>query len=220
MNTIKLLIAEDHTIVRQGLSDILEKYEDICIVAEAEDGISMMKKYFEFGPHVVLSDIEMPGLDGLKAAEEILAKDKGAKIIFLTMYNTDDYVYHAYKMGAFGLISKSVLKNELVKAIRTVAKGQKYFMNKSDTDLAGLSAQTKPEQGRGATGQDSDQLTPRDKAILELIAEGMKSEEIGKKLCLSKRTIDVDRSKIMAKLNLKTSTHLVLYAVQHHLKKK
>jgi len=218
--TIKLLVAEDHTIVRQGLSEILEKYDDICIVAEAEDGIAMMKKYFEFGPHVVLSDIEMPGMDGIKAAEEILSKDKAAKIIFLTMYNTDDYVYHAYKMGAYGLISKSVLKNELVKAIRTVAKGQKYFMNKSDTELESLKSRARAETGKGTSGQDSDQLTHRDKEILELIAEGMKSEEIGKKLCLSKRTIDVDRSKIMAKLNIKNSTHLVLYAVQHHLKKK
>lgn len=219
MTTIKLLIAEDHTIVRQGLSDILEKYPDICIVAEAEEGHSMVKKYFEFGPNVVLSDIEMPGMDGMKAAEEILEKDKGAKIIFLTMYNTDDYIYHAYKMGAFGLISKSVLKNELVKAIRVVAGGQKYFMNKSEAELNEMAIRVKKKE-LSRLQPDDTRLTERDKIILELIAEGLKSEEIASKLCLSKRTIDVERSKIMGKLQLKTATHLVLYAVQHYLKKK
>lgn len=218
MKTIKLLLAEDHTIVRQGLSDILEKYQDICIVAEAEDGNAMVKKYFEFGPHVVLSDIEMPGKDGFTATAEILAKDESARIVFLTMYNTDDYIYQAYKMGAFGLISKSVLKSELIKAIRGAAEGQKYFMNRTEKELNDMAARVNVETD-STLKQESDLLSKRDKDILELIADGFKSEEIAKKLCLSKRTIDVERSKIMAKLNLKTPTHLVVYAAQHHLKK-
>ncbi len=218
MNAIKLLIAEDHTIVRQGLADMLEKYEDIYVVAEAEDGIQLVKKYFEFGPTVVLSDIEMPGKDGFTAAKEVLAKDKDAKIVFLTMYKTDDYILHAYKIGAYGLISKSVLKGELVNAVRQVAAGNKYFMNTSEEELKKMASQVTSIK-EPVIKKDSPELNERQIQILKLIAEGKKSEEIASELNLSKRTIDSERVKIMAKLDFKTPNQLVLYAVQRNLKK-
>lgn len=216
MKTIKILLVEDHNIVRQGLIDILDKYEDICIVAEAENGADMITKYFENKPDLVLSDIEMPGMDGFKAAEDILLKDRSAKIIFLSMYSTDDYIYHAFKIGAYGLIPKSVIKSELIRAVRMVAEGQKYFKNKSESELKEMVSRYKKE---GVVVIDKDILTARDKAILEFIAEGFTSEEIGNKLALSKRTIDVERSRIMVKLNIKEPHHLVVYAVKHFSKK-
>jgi two-component system, NarL family, response regulator NreC len=216
MKTIKILLAEDHNIVRQGLIDILDKYEDICIVAEAENGADMVNKYFENKPDLVLSDIEMPGMDGFKAAEEILSKDKSARIIFLSMYSTDDYIYHAFKIGAFGLIPKSVIKSELIRAVRMVAEGLKYFKNKSESELKEMVSRYKKEN---IALIDNEILTMRDKAILEFIAEGLTSEEIGGRLSLSKRTIDVERSRIMVKLNMKEPHHLVVYAVKHFSKK-
>src|SRR3989339_711663 len=92
MRKIRLLLADDHNILRQGLVNILEQYDDFCVVAEAEDGHSMINKYFNFNPDVVLCDIEMPGMNGLEAAQEILERDKNAKIIFLSMHNTDEYI--------------------------------------------------------------------------------------------------------------------------------
>jgi DNA-binding NarL/FixJ family response regulator len=219
MDTIKLLLAEDHTIVRQGLTAIIETSGDICVVAEAEDGQALVRKYFEFKPDVVLSDVEMPGLDGFAAAEEILAKENNARIVFISMHNTDDYISHAYKMGAAGMISKSVIKGELIRAIRAVAEGQKYFMNKSEKELDELCA--RHDSGKDLSSkQDEELLNQREKDILELIAEGLKSEEIAEKFNLSKRTVDFERAKIMNKLKIKNPTHLVLYAVQHHLEKK
>lgn len=218
MKTIKLLLAEDHSIVRQGLSDILEKHEDICIVAEAEDGASMVKKYFEFKPTVVLSDIEMTGMDGITAAIEILEKDSDARIMFLTMYNTDDYMVRAFKIGASGLLSKSIHKGELVNAIRSVAAGNKYFMNRTMKELRELASKYENAQAKAAAG-GKEELTPRQIAILEFIAEGLKSEDIADRLNVSKRTVDADRSKIMALLDLKTPNHLVLFAVQNYLRK-
>ena len=216
MKTIKLLLAEDQTILRQGLIDILDKYDDICIVAEAENGHAMISKYFDHKPHVVLSDIEMPSKDGFSAADEILKRDRSAKIIFLTMYNSDDYMYHAFKMGAAGMISKSVLKSELIKAIRLVADGQKYFMNKTEKELSEMASRIKKE---ASSIPADDLLSPRQKSILEYIAAGLKSEEIAANLNLSKRTVDVERSKIMSILNLEESHHLVLYAIKQNLKK-
>lgn len=219
MGVIKMMLAEDHTIVRQGLSEILEKYEDVCVVAEAEEGSSMVKKYFEFRPDVVLSDVEMPELDGFAAGNEILSKDRSAKIIFISMHNSDEYIFQAYKMGASGMISKSIIRSELIRAIRVVAGGKKYFMNKTDKELEELAARFNGSKSFMLSNNDS-LLTLRDKEILELISQGRKSEEIAGELNLSKRTIDVERSKIMAKLNIKTATQLILYAVQHHLRKK
>ncbi len=218
MKTIKLLLAEDHSIVRQGLSDILEKYDDLCVVAEAEDGAALVKKYFEFKPSVVLSDIEMDGMDGMTAAKEILAADPEAKIVFLTMYNTDDYLVRAFRIGASGLLSKSVHKGELVNAIRSVAAGNKYFMNRTLKDIRELASkyESRPKESEV---EKKGNLTQRQIAILGFIAEGITSEEIAEKINVSKRTVDVERSKIMALFNFKSPNQLVLFAVQNYLKK-
>ena len=216
MNSIKLLVAEDHNIVRQGLCEMLNDFNDIAVIAEAENGLSMVDKYFEFNPDIVISDIEMPRLPGTEAAQQILYKDKKAKIIFLTMHNSDEYIYIAIKIGACGLIPKSVIKNELIRAIKIVAKGEKYFMNKSDAELEqivkkyDLRVSEKPELR-------SVNLTPRDKEILLYIADGIKSEQIADKLNLSKRTIDMERSKLMAKLKLDTAQQLVKYAIEYSM---
>ena len=218
MKKIKILLAEDHSIVRQGLSDLLEKYDDLCVVAEAEEGASMVKKYFEFKPSIVLSDIEMEGMDGITAAKEILAGDPDAKIVFLTMYNTDDYLVRAFRIGASGLLSKSVHKGELVTAIRSIAAGNKYFMNRTLKDIREMAAKYDRRQ-EDPESEKKETLTPRQTAILEFIAEGIISEEIAERLNVSKRTVDVERSKIMAMFNLKSPNHLVLFAVQNFLKK-
>lgn len=216
MKTIKILLADDHTIVRQGLSEIINSFEDFCIIAEADDGYGLIEKYFEFKPDIVLTDIEMPRMKGIEAAKEILEKDNNAKIVFLTMYSTDEYIYISHKIGAKGLIPKSVIKNELVRALRIIAEGGHYFMNRPEFELKELVERygrrilEVPDLGVA-------KLNARDKEILLYIAEGLKSEQIADKLNIGKRTVDVERSKIMDKLNLESTIQLVKFAIQYSL---
>lgn len=219
MQKIRLLLADDHNILRQGLVSILEKYNDFCIVAEAEDGNSMVNKYFNFHPDVVLCDIEMPGMNGLEAAQEILERDKNAKIIFLSMHNSDEYVYKILQINAYGLIPKEIIKNELVNSIRTVAKGKKYFMGKSDQDVERIKARFSNLKGVYESKKSLNLNALEDKILL-LIAEGKTSQEIADILHKAKRTIDSSRAIIMNKLNFETLPQLIKYAVQYSFSRK
>lgn len=219
MDKIRLLLVDDHNILRQGLTDILEKYDDICIVAEAENSQGMINKYFTFNPNVVLSDIEMPDMNGIEAAQQILKKDPNAKIIFLTMHNSEEYIYRALQINAAGLVSKEIIRGELVNAIRTVASGEKYFMGKSDEEIKRIETKFNDQQEK-STESRSLALTFTEKKILLLIAEGKTSYEIAETLNKAKRTIDSIRSSIMSKLNLYSLPQLIKYAVQYSFSNK
>lgn len=219
MKKIRLLVAEDHGIVRQGLIDILTNTEDIMVVAEADNGRSMVDKYFEFKPDIVLSDIEMPHMKGIEAATEILRKHKKAKIIFLTMHNTDEYIYWAKINNIAGLLSKSVLKAELVDAIRLVNSGEKYFMNKTENDINKIVAKYDIEADKGQIANPT-KLTEREKDIVIHIADGRTSEQISKIVGLSKKTIDSERAHLMRKLNITTFAQMMKYAVEYVLELK
>lgn len=214
MNKIRLLIADDHTILRQGLVDILEKYDDICVVAEAEDGKSLVSKYFTFLPDVVLSDIEMPNLNGIEAAQEILKRDPAAKILFLSMYNSEEDFYKIYQAKALGLIPKEIIKNELVHAIRTVYNGDKYFLGKSETEIKAIITKYSTISNSNFAEARSTTLTPTEKNVLLFIADGKTSQEIANITHKSKRTVDSIRSTIMSKLNLHTLPQLIKYAME------
>jgi DNA-binding NarL/FixJ family response regulator len=213
ISKIRLLIAEDHTIVRQGLIDILSRYDDICIVGEAENGNMLIKKYDTFKPDVVLTDIEMPKMKGTEATKEILLKYPEAKIVFLTMYNSDEYIYKTYKLGAWGLIPKEVIKSELVDAIRTVHEGYKYFMGKSNDDIKEII--NKIERYKNITESRSLQLTQREKEVLMILAQGKTSEQIAGILGnVTKRSVESHRSSMMKKLNFTKAVELIRFAVQ------
>ena len=214
MSKIRLLIADDHTILRQGLVDILEKYDDICVVAEAEDGKSLVSKYFTFLPDVVLSDIEMPNLNGIEAAQEILKRHPAAKILFLSMYNSEEDFYKIYQAKALGLIPKEIIKNELVHAIRTVYNGDKYFLGKSETEIKAIITKYSTLSNSNFAEARSTTLTPTEKNVLLFIADGKTSQEIANITNKSKRTVDSIRSTIMSKLNLHTLPQLIKYAME------
>ncbi|MDP2039052.1 MAG: response regulator transcription factor [Ignavibacteria bacterium] len=214
MSKIRLLIADDHTILRQGLVDILEKYDDICVVAEAEDGKSLVSKYFTFLPDVVLSDIEMPNLNGIEAAQEILKRHPAAKILFLSMYNSEEDFYKIYQAKALGLIPKEIIKNELVHAIRTVYNGDRYFLGKSETEIKVIITKYSTLSNSNFAEARSTTLTPTEKNVLLFIADGKTSQEIANITNKSKRTVDSIRSTIMSKLNLHTLPQLIKYAME------
>lgn len=214
MDIIKLIIADDHNILRQGLVGILKNYDDICVVAEAEDGNSLIRKYELFKPDVVLTDIEMPELSGLAAAIKILENYPAAKILFLSMHYSDEYIIRIEEIGGKGLISKEIIKDELVTAIRSVARGESYFMGKSSAEMM----QIKERYNKLQKEENKHVLTKREKEILKFIADGFTSDQIGDKLHVGKRTIDFARTQIMRKLQIDSSHQLLIYAIENREK--
>lgn len=216
MKAIRLLIADDHNILRQGLIDILKNYNDICIVAEAENGNMLMKKYDLFKPDVVLADIEMPELSGIEAAQKILESYPDAKFLFLSMHYTDEYIYKIDSIGGKGLVSKEIIKDELVNAIRAVAASEKYFMGKTEDEIKKII----DNYDKLLNESSAAVLTQREIAILQFIAEGLSSEQIADELHIGKRTIDFARTVIMKKLDIDTSNKLLIYAIENKEKLK
>lgn len=219
METIRLLLADDHNIVRQGLINIFEKYDDMCVIAEAEDGLTLIKKYFSYKPDIVVTDIEMPDVNGIEAAEQIIKQDPGAKIVFLTMHNTDDYIYKILEINASGIVSKEIIGTELIYAVRKIAAGEKYYMGKSEEEIDKIRWKFSDKKKR-EFDSPSFALTPIEKKVLLLIAEGKTSIEIADSLGKAKRTVDTIRSSIMSKLNLQSLPQLIRYAVHYSFYKK
>ena len=136
---IKILVADDHTLFRQGIIRLLEDRKDISVVAEAENGVELIEKYFIFYPDIVLADIAMPELTGIQAVQHILKRDRNVKALFLSMYDAGEYVYQVIKSGGMGLVNKNILEDELFLAIEKVWIGEKYFGRKwSKEDLTQL----------------------------------------------------------------------------------
>ena len=219
IKTIRILIADDHNVVRQGIINLIESNPELIIVAEAADGQTMIEKYSQSRPDVVVTDLNMPKMNGLEAGKIILSKDSSAKIIFLTINNTDEYIYEGLRIGAKGLIGKNILKGELIRAIQIVADGGTYFMGKSDDELALIKKQF---DERDISGSKSlvDKLDPREKQILNYLSMGLTSEEIAGKLFISKRTVELARSKMMEKLKIKSFHQMIRFAVEYSFKNK
>lgn len=213
MDKINILIADDHNILRQGLVEALRIYNDIVVVGEAENGKDLIEKYEKRKPDVVLSDIEMPELNGIDAAAEIIQKHPKAKILFLSMHFAEDYIYKVDLIGGKGLLSKEIFKDELVSAIRTVHNGGTYYFGMKVEELEKVKRRSK-EISKGNKKSESV-LTPREHEILIELADGVSSEEIAVRLNMGKRTVDTYRSAIMNKLEIDTLPKLVVYAVQY-----
>lgn len=211
---IRVLLADDHHLFREGIKSILHYVNQIKIVAEASDGVKMHKLYFEFLPDVVLTDISMPGISGLEAAAKILRQDKNAKFLFLTMHDSEEYIGQVLKIGGLGLITKNSMRDELVNAIRTIGDGKRYFPNKTEYDLDILEQQSKPVKF-----DDLDisfyYLTDKEMEILKLVGEGLTSDEIAEQLEISRRTIDKHRSNIMKKFNITSLPEFLRLAIQY-----
>jgi two-component system response regulator NreC len=213
MNQIRVLIADDHHLVREGLINLLDKEESIFVVSEAASGKELIERYFESKPDVIVVDINMPRITGLEAVKKIKNKDENVKALFLTMHTEEEYIYYALKSGGMGLLNKGVLSGELIYAIRTVAEGNRYFLNKSDEDI-NIIIKKYDVMNKQSELPDLNFLTSREKEVLKYIAEGLTSEEIAEKLFVSKRTVDTYRSNIMDKLNIRSLPKLIKYAIE------
>jgi DNA-binding NarL/FixJ family response regulator len=208
----RILLADDHRIVRAGLRALLEKQPGLEIVSEAEDGRSAVKATLELAPDVVILDISMPDLNGIDAARQIAAIQPKVKIIVLSMHSDKKYVPEAFKAGACGYLLKDCAVEELVNAVRTVLSGQPYLSPRIAGVVLGEYLQAKPKDTSAFSI-----LSPREREVLQLLAEGKSTKDIAFKFRLSTKTVEAHRQRIMEKLNVRTIAELTKYAIREGL---
>jgi two-component system, NarL family, response regulator NreC len=213
-DVIRLLLADDHAVVRSGLRLLLDSQPDMRIVGEAENGRETVRLVSELEPDVVLMDIEMPDMNGIEATRHIKETASKTAVLALTMYEDDQYFFEMLRAGAAGYVPKRAAPDELVTAIRAVSRGEVFLY----PSLAGRLVQDYFQ--RVDTGEQSamtDDLTPREQEVLTLIAEGLSNGEIAQELVISVKTVDRHRENIMRKLNLHSRVDLVKYALRKGL---
>ena len=211
---IRLLLADDHAVVRSGLRMLLQAQPDMIIVGEAETGQEAIRRVAELSPDVVLMDIEMPGMNGIEATRRIKADAPAAAVLALTMYEDDQYFFEMLRAGASGYVPKRAAPDELVSAIRAVSRGEVFLY----PSLAGRLVQDYLRRGPAGEGEPpGDELTPREQEVLTLIAQGFSNNEIADQLVISAKTVDRHRENIMRKLNLHNRVDLVKYALRKGL---
>lgn len=212
---MKIVIADDHAVVRSGFSMILNYQEDMEVVATAADGMEAYTMVAKHQPDVLLMDLSMPpGESGLIATGKISSDFPGTKILILTMYDDDDYLFHVLKNGASGYVLKNAPDEELVSAIRMVHKGGTYIHPQMATSLV---REFIKKDSESADNDPFNSLSKREVEILPLIAKGYGNKEIAEKLFVSVKTVEAHKAKIMEKLNLKSRPELVEYALKKKL---
>ncbi|HRR71364.1 MAG TPA: response regulator transcription factor [Syntrophorhabdaceae bacterium] len=217
---IKVVLAEDHTLVRKGIKALLEELEGIDVVAEAGDGHEAINAVETSSPDIVLLDIAMPGLNGLEVASRITKDFPDTKVIVLSMHANEEYVFQSLKAGVAGYLLKDAGTAELELAIRSVIRGEIYLSPQiSKQVVTDYMART---EGKTRAGQSMDSnpfevLTSRQREILQLIAEGYTTKEIAKRLNISINTVEAHRTQIMEQLDIHNIAGLVRYAIRTKL---
>jgi DNA-binding NarL/FixJ family response regulator len=215
MNKIKVILADDHTIVRNGIRSLLEGLPDVEIVGEAQDGAEAMTKVKELAPDVLMIDIAMPVMNGLEATAQISKLHKSTKCLMLSMHNNEDYILKSVEAGAYGYLLKDTTRDEMLRALRTVAGGEKYY-SPSVSNIIITSYLQKVKAPESAPAPKK-KLSKQEKAILKFIVEGSNSREIAEKLQLSVRTVDNHRASMMKRLSVKNAVELVRKALEEKL---
>jgi len=213
---IRVLLAEDHTIVRQGISALLRSEPDIEVVGEAADGLEALELAKKLIPDVVLMDIAMRNLNGLEATRKIKKLFPHTKVLVLTMYDNEEWIFQILRVGASGYLIKDSAMTELTSAIRAVHQGDSYLspsISKKVIDEYIRKAEM------GEKGGLEDLLSGREREILQLIAEGHSVPQIASLLCISKKTVEAHKNHIMEKLNIRDKVGLVKYAIRTGLTK-
>lgn len=211
MDKIRILVVDDHPIMRDGIRALLNLHDDIEVVGEASEGKEALEKIPALKPDVVIMDIAMPGMDGLEATRQVRKKHPKIKVLILTQYDNKEYILSVIKAGASGYVLKRALGSELVSAIRAVKSGESFLYPSAAAALI--------EDYLRKPGEEEpyDHLTTREREILKLIAEGHTSRKIADMLFLSLKTVQGHRSKIMEKLDLHNRTELIMFAMRKGL---
>lgn len=203
---IKIVLADDHKILRDGLKNLINKHANMRVIGDAQNGRDAVKLCEELEPDVVIMDVSMEGLNGIEATRQIVQAAPGIRIIGLSMHSNRRFIVGMFKAGAYAYLLKGCDSDDMIKAIETVAANKKYISPAiSDTILEELISPSE---------QDEPVLSTREKEVLQLIAEGKSSHEIADILFLSSKTVDTHRKNIMDKLNLSTIPELTKYAIR------
>lgn len=211
---IRVLIAEDHVLVRAGIRALLEKNSDIHVLGEASNGQEALDLTKELKPDVLVMDIMMPRLNGIQAAGRLQEQKMPVKVLLLSMYSDPGFVYQALQKGVKGYILKSSVSDELITAVHTVASGKTYLSGPISEIVVENVINPDPSIH---TGNPLDGLTPREKEILQLIAEEHTSVEIAHMLFISEKTVEKHRASLMEKLSVRNMAGLVRIALKYHL---
>ncbi len=207
---IKIFIVDDHDLMREGIRALLEKTPEFAVIGESGDGKEAIQSVRQLRPDVVLMDISLPGgIGGLEASEAMLADDPRLKIVILTQYENREYVKRAIRIGARGYLLKRSVSEQLKEAIRAVVRGERYLHPLAAGELAELVA-----SGARLDEDEYERLTPRERQVFKLLAEGRTSREIAQYLTVSLKTAMTHRSNLMGKLNLHSRTELIKYAIR------
>ncbi|MEW6717001.1 MAG: response regulator transcription factor [Chloroflexota bacterium] len=222
MSPIRLMLVDDHDVVRTGLRTLLQEYADLQVVAEAGNGNEALKLYSDTHPDVVVMDITMPDMDGLEATEELRTLYPESKILALTVHEDKQYFFEMLGKGASGYVSKRVAADELVSAIKAVAAGHVYLqpalarwlIEDYHRVMEGYTQKTRPPGEITEDEKGIAALSQREREVLELVAEGYTSPQIGERLGISSNTVNRHRERIMVKLNMHSVSELIKFAIR------
>lgn len=213
MKTIRILLADDHSIILDGIRAMLESNTSIEIIGEAKNGAEVIEIASKLNPDVIIMDISMPVLSGIEATKEIKKINNKIKIIILTQHENNEYIVQLFKVGADGYLLKNSKKTELLEAIKSVMINERYVGKNASKLLINNYSQSSDK----SNDDKKVTLTNREVEIIKMIAEDLSNQEIGEKLKISTRTVETHRRNIMQKLNLKSAVALVRYALQNNL---
>ena len=211
MAPIRILLADDHTVVRDGLRALVEKQPDMAVVGEAADGRDTIRMAEEHSPDVVIMDIAMPNMNGIEATRRIVASNPQTAVLILSMHQDESYVLRSLKAGARGYLLKDSVRSDVIDAIRAVVQGRSFLTRKVSRILQEDYVR---EMERRGVEDSYDLLTDREREILQLVAEGRTNKEVASMLNISLTTVETHRTHILQKLNLHSVPELILYAVR------
>jgi NarL family two-component system response regulator LiaR len=215
MNKIKVLIVDDHAVVRQGLRTFIDLQEDMQVVGEGADGAEAIQLARQLQPDVVLLDLVMPHMNGVEATSQIIAASPHSRVLILTSFGEDDKVFPAIRAGAQGYLLKDIHPNDLVQAVREAYQGKVQLHPDLARKLMSAVAAASPPPTQPAPGLD--QLTKREREVLKLIAEGLNNHEIAESLIISEKTVKTHVSSILSKLGLEDRTQAAIWALKHDI---
>ena len=207
---ITIVLADDHTVVRQGLRMLLEAVPDFSVLGEASDGLEALQLVEKFQPDVLIVDVRMPGITGLEVARQISQRMPQTRVIVLSMHVNEAYVLEALRSGAVGYVLKDSSATEVVQAVRNVVLGLRYL----SAPLSERAIEIYLQKAQQSSLDHYDTLTTREREVLHLAAEGYSNPEIAEKLSISSRTVETHRTNLMRKLNFRNQTDLVRFALK------
>ena len=215
MKQIKIILADDHQIVRDGIKALLEKEDYIKIIDEAADGKELLEKIKQHKPDIVLMDISMPEISGIEATKILSTQEPDIKVLILSMFLNEDFILDAIKAGAKGYLPKNTTKVELIEAIHTINSGNDFFSQKVSSVI--INSYVKKEKNEDGKKIITKNLTSREIEILKLFAEGYTNKEIADNLFISIRTVESHKSHIMKKFNVKNTVQLIKLALKNKI---